>query len=500
MSGMMRPDRRAVLAAGGVLAAMAATRGAGAAAQAGTPFGWAMLQQRAAALARRPYRAPRQVAAGDIDFDAVGAIRYRAGRTLPGAIRPFPLGNTVSTPVAINIVADGRARAVPFAAADFEATRGGAIPPGFAGFRAMEPGRESDWLAFLGASYFRAAGAQDQYGLSARGVAIDTGYGDRERFPAFTEFWIEPTAERAITVYALLDGESVTGAFRFVCRHAGDVQQDVSAVLFLRRDVARLGIAPATSMFWYDDRTTPGATDWRPEIHDSDGLALSTASGERIWRPLRNPPRPTTDSFAADGVRGFGLLQRDRNFDHYQDDGAFYDRRPNLWVEPRGDWGAGAVMLYAFPTRGETVDNVSCFWVPATAPRAGQRLAYDYRLTWGSADPAGHAAGARVVDCWIGAAGRPGAPAIPGASKVVADFSGDSLSGLTRDSGVTAAITVTRGRVLTQAAYPVVGQRDRWRVTADIAPEGGGTADVRLFLQRGEAALGETLLVPLFAA
>ncbi len=460
-------------------------------------FSWEGVQQRAAALARRAYRPAKPVAAAQaIDFDAIGAIRYRADNALLDNIRLFPLGNVAATPVAINVVEQGRARPISFAPELFDVPAGKAAAPGFAGFRAMEPGRESDWLAYLGAAYFRAAGAQDQYGLSARGLAIDTGLADREQFPRFTEFWIERAGERAYVIYALLDGESVTGAFRFASRHDGDVVQDVSSVLFPRRAIERLGIAPITSMFWYGDRTGAGAGDWRPEIHDSDGLALLTASGERLWRPLINPTSPVTDSFAASNLHGFGLIQRDRNFDHYQDDGAFYDRRPNLWVEPRGTWGDGQVMLYAFPTTGETVDNVACFWVPNAPVRAGERLGFDYRLRWASADPS-VAQGARVIDTRLGTAGRPGAAIVAGAIKLVTDFQGDGLAGLTRQSGVVPQIDVARGRVLTSSAYPVVGTRDRWRVTADIAPDAGATADVRLYLKRGEAALSETLLYPL---
>ena len=464
----------------------------------GSPFSWRALQQRAAALAKRPYRAPAPVEnAASLDFDSVGAIRYRADRTLAGGIRLFPLGKYAPTPVAINLVEGGRARPVSFSPELFEAPAGGPAALGIAGFRAMYPGRESDWMSFLGASYFRASGSQDQYGLSARGIAVDTGIDGREEFPAFTEFWIEPTGTMAYTIYALLDGPSLTGAYRFVSSHPGTVVQDVSSVLYLRRDVERLGIAPQTSMFWYGEAATPRATDWRPEIHDSDGLAMLTKGGERVWRPLRNPPRATVDAFGANDVRAFGLVQRDRHFDHYQDDGAFYERRPTLWVEPKGDWGAGSVMLYVFPTDTETVDNVAAFWTPAAPMRAGRRLAFDYRLTWGSADPS-MGQGAHVVDCWTGAAGRPGLPPTRGARKLVVDFVGDALAGLDRTSGVTPGIGVARGRVTDSAAYPVVGQRNRWRVIADVAIDGSEPADVRLFLKRGDAALSETLLVPVY--
>lgn len=489
-------SRRHLLAAGaaaGLLPRLAA-------AQPGR-FSWEALQQRAARLARTPHRAPRPVAAAArIDFDAVGALRYRADRTLAGGIRLFPLGNTTPVPVAINLVESGVARPIAFTPDLFEPRPGAdKVPPalGIAGFRAMEPDRDSDWMAFLGASYFRTAGAEDQYGLSARAIAIDTGIDGREEFPAFTEFWIQRDGDRAYTIHALLDGPSVTGAYRFVARHRRGVTQDVSAVLFLRRDVNRLGIAPATSMFWYD-RSGRGGSDWRPEIHDSDGLAMLAADGERIWRPLVNPPRATIDTFADANFRGFGLLQRDRRFDSYQDDGAFYDRRPSLWTEPKGDWGKGSVMLYAFPTRSETIDNVVAFWSPAARVRAGQRLAYDYRLTWGSDDPTATKA-ARIVDCWTGDAGRPGDTPVAGARKLVVDYVGPGLVGLGRDSGVSVDVAVTRGRALASAAYPVVGRADRWRVTVDVAPAGREPADVRLFLKRGGDALGETLLMPVYA-
>lgn len=496
-------SRRELIGATGAAGLLAIPGFAHAANGAATPCSWETVQGRAAALATQPYRAPRKVeAAAAIDYDAVGSIRYRADRELAGGIRLFPLGRYAPMPVAINVVEAGRARAVPFTRDLFEAMSGHAPPLGIAGFRAMAAGGTSDWMAFQGASYFRTSGSQDQYGLSARGLAINTGLPGREEFPDFTEFWIERTGPQGYTVYALMDGASVTGAYRFVSRHDGDgTVQDVSAVLHVRRDIERIGIAPATSMFWYGEGNRAAGSDWRPEIHDSDGLAMLTGRGERVWRPIVNPPRETLDSFGDAGPKGFGLIQRDRAFDHYQDDGAFYDRRPNLWVEPKGDWGAGRVMLYAFPTASETVDNIVSFWTPEAAPKAGQTMRYDYRLTWGSRDLS-VAQAAHVVDSWTGAAGRPGAEPVKGARKLVVDFAGAGLAGLDRASGVTPAIEVARGRVLNSAAYPVVGQANRWRVTADIAPESTGPApgpaDVRLFLKRGERALSETMLFPIF--
>lgn len=497
---MIETSRRDIVVA---LAALGLWPGA-ACAQAGgvklgkpEPFSWEALKQRAAMLATQPYREPVKVAAAAaIDYDAVGSISYKADKTFAGGIRLFPLGRYAPMPVAINVVEGGAARALDFSPSLFQTSSGHHAALGIAGFRAVSTDGKTDWMAFIGASYFRTAGSQDQYGLSARGIAIDTGIDGKEEFPNFTEFWIQPNGPQAYIVYALLDGPSVTGAYRFDCRYsAAGVVQQVSSTITLRKDVARLGIAPATSMFWYGEGNRAAAVDWRPEIHDSDGLSMATGAGERIWRPLDNPTDAKLDSFQDTNPRGFGLVQRDRDFDHYQDDGAFYDRRANLWIEPKGDWGKGAVTLYAFPTASETVDNVAAFWVPAAPAKAGQAMTFDYTLTWSSRDPSTGIAAARAVSCWRGTAGRPGDTPTAGARKLVVDFIGAGLAGLDRSSGVTPQIDVGNGKMLASAAYPVVGQPNRWRVTADIAPARPGTlADVRLFLKRGATSLSETVL------
>ncbi len=464
----------------------------------GSAFSTDVVRRLAAARAAAPYRPVRAVkGASAIDFDGAGTLRYRADRALLGGIRLFPLTANAQAPITLNIVEDGRATSFSFSPDLFEASAGHPAL-GFAGFRATTADGMSDWIAFLGASYFRTAGAQDQYGLSARGIAIDTGIAGQEEFPAFTDFWIERLGAQHYLVHALLDGPSVTGAFRFDCRHGAEgVVQEVSCSLFFRRDVARLAIAPCTSMFWYGEGDRTPATDWRPEIHDSDGLAILTGAGERIWRPLVNPPRESIDSFAAASPRGFGLIQRDRDFANYQDDGAFYDRRPNLWIEPKGDWGAGAVSLFAFPTRGETDDNVVAFWTPATAVKRGTRLSFDYRMTWNSHDPAADAP-SRAIACRLGTAGRPGQKVIAGGRKVVVDLSGDDLRGLDRGSGIVLQADVAHGRVLDKAAYPIVGQPGRWRAMIDVAADAPGPANLRLFLRQGDRALSETIIVPVF--
>jgi periplasmic glucans biosynthesis protein len=474
---------------------------------AGEPFSWDRLKALALLTARKPWRPLRTLPdANAIDFEEVNRISYRAAKALWPRdgfreTRFFPLHRFANIPVSISVVENGRARPFSFSPDLFElkADKRGTRPnlaAGLAGFRLMKPGGKGDWLAFQGASYFRSAGALDQYGLSARGLAINTGIDGQEEFPTFTSFWLERGPAEAITVYALLEGPSVAGAYRFVNRlGSGGPSQEVTVSLHLRRDVARLGFAPLTSMFWYGEGNRAAATDWRPEIHDSDGLAMFNGAGERIWRPLTNPARPTTYSFVDRAPRGFGLLQRDRDFAHYQDDGAFYDKRPNLWVEPTGDWGAGAVMLYEIPTRREIEDNIVAFWTPAAAAKAGNHYDLDYRLHWTATDPA-PAGLARVVDCWTGTAGPPGLDPIAGARRLVADFEGERLAGLGRDSGVEAVVSPGGRQLIASYAYPVVGTNGRWRMIADIALSGSGANELRAYLKRGHDALSETLLYP----
>ena len=486
----------------GEAAAFVALPAAAPAAQPGTAFSWGALQRRALDLADRPY-APPTLAPASVklpSYDALNRITFRPEHSLLGtegtpAVRLFPLTQYARTPVSITLVENGHARPIPFSRDLFAG--GETIPSGaegFSGFRVMNPGGVGDWLAFQGASYFRSAGALDQYGLSARALAIDTGLERAEEFPRFTHFWLESGPADAMTVYALLDSPSAAGAWRFVNRRSpAGVTQEVSFVLRLRDDVTRLGLAPLTSMFWYGEGNRAQAEDWRPEIHDSDGLAMLTGQGERLWRPLANPVRPITSSFADADPRGFGLLQRDRAFDHYQDDGVFYERRPSLWVEPGGAWGPGSIMLVELPTRGETDDNIGACWSPALPARRGDTIRRDYRLRWIGGEPEPHGS-ARVVDCWRGRAGSPGTEPVPGATRLVADFAGQAFAGLNRTSGVQPVVSLSRGTPLSVVAYPVVGREDCWRMIVDVNQPGDIPLELRAFLRFGNRALTETLL------
>jgi glucans biosynthesis protein len=274
------------------------------------------------------------------------------------------------------------------------------------------------------------------------------------------------------------------------------VIQEVESALFMRRAVERLGIAPLTSMFWYGENGGRGPRDWRPEIHDTDGLALWTGTGERIWRPLSNPPHVMANAFMDENPRGFGLLQRDRNFASYQDDGVFYNRRPSLWVEPLGQWGKGSVQLVEIPTDDEIHDNIVAFWTPAEPAKPGKAFAFNYRLHWLVREPS-PAPVARVVATRLGLGGIPGQKRPPGQLKVVLDLEGEKFGGLTRESGVSAQVSASRGTVSQISVFPIVGT-DQWRLMFDIEAKGEDPVDLRAFVRLGAEPLSETWLCQLF--
>jgi periplasmic glucans biosynthesis protein len=376
---------------------------------------------------------------------------------------------------------------------------------GFAGFRLQESrmrdGRNldwhgNDWAAFLGAAYFRGIGELGQYGLSARGIAVDVSTpGRREEFPDFTRFYFEPPPVGAnqMVIYAALDGPSLTGAYRFVLQRNNGVMMEVDARLFPRRDINQLGIAPMSSMFWFSETIKPTAIDWRPEVHDSDGLALWTGSGEYIWRPLNDPDAPSVSTFDDKAPRGFGLLQRDRNFDHYLD-GVRYDRRPSLWVQPLHDWGEGAVQLIELPTEDETEDNIVAMWVPKQPVTPRSSLRYRYRLQWCAVEP--HETDlARCVATRLGRGGEPGKVRPKGVHKFVVEFLGGPLAALpfgVKPKPILSTSSGSFSNVFTEAVPD--GVHGHWRAQFDFTGSGPKVIDMRLYLKNGEQTLSETWL------
>ena len=469
----------------------------------------ALARQKAA----QPYVAPARASQvlNELDYQAWGDITFDTDHALfadgPLPVTFFHLGKYFQDPVKIHAVDRGQAREVVYDQRYFHMPANSPahrLPEGvgFAGFRVQEPRagkldwRKNDWVAFLGASYFRAIGRLYQYGLSARAIAIDTAvYNQPEEFPRFSQIYIErPTAgSDAVTVHALLEGPSITGACRFRMTRAAGVVMDVDQTLFLRKPVARFGLAPMTSMYWFSETVKPMAVDWRPEVHDSDGLSLWTGRGEHIWRPLNNPPRVMVSAFADENPKGFGLCQRDRVFDHYLD-GVYYDRRPTLWIEPKGNWGRGAVQLIEIPTDDEIMDNIVAAWVPEQQPAPGTALDLSYRLHW-VADEPNPTPLARCVATRLGRGGQPGQPRPPGLRKFLVEFLGGPLKTLPSGVKPEMALKASRGQAGANSLIEAVpdGVPGHWRVQFDLAGvQGAEPVELKLQLTVGGKVASET--------
>ncbi|WP_084704690.1 glucan biosynthesis protein [Beijerinckia mobilis] len=481
------------------------------------PFSFELLKERARSHAALPYIPPPEPSPDivrQLDYEVLGKIRFNMDYALFAngperfPISFFPLGTFFRKSVGMHVVSGGMAREILYNSsyfhmpADSPARR---LPEGagFAGLRIQEPRdgaldwRRNDWIAFLGASYFRAIGSLHQYGLSARAVALDVAVeGKAEEFPDFTHFFIEQNdAHDNVTIYALLESVSLAGACRFVLRREAGVTMEIEQALYIRAPVRRFGLAPLTSMFWFSETVKPMAVDWRPEVHDSDGLALHTSSGERIWRPLNDPPRTIVSSFADENPRGFGLLQRDRRFDHYLD-GVAYDRRPSLWVEPVGGWGKGSVQLVEIPTNDEIHDNIVAMWVPDRAIGAGEEISLAYRLYWQADEPFPTTL-ARCVATRLGNGGEPGRPRPAGRRKFVVEFLGGPLADLASGEKPEAVLWASRGSfsyIFTEAVPDdVVGHwRAQFDFTDSAASETKDPVEMRLTLKAGEKTLSET--------
>ena len=476
------------------------------------PFDYAKLkgqarQLSAAAYKPRPDALPPAIAA--LNWDRWQSIRFRneeslwADDHLRYQVRFFHLGFTIKKPVRMYLIESGQVQELGFDRNMFDYSSSGLKPAevpetlGFAGFRLNF---HTDWIrdmaAFQGASYFRAVDGDMQYGMSQRGLAVNTGMPYPEEWPEFIAYYLERPAKDSslLTVYGLLDSPSVTGAYRFVIEVGDTLVMDVDAALYPRKQIERIGIAPGTSMFLYGENDRRVAFDWRPQIHDSDGLQIWTGAGEWIWRPLMNPPVVRTNSFVDNSPRGFGLVQRERRFSQYEDDGVFYDKRPTVWVEPRGHWGAGQVMLVEIPTVDETFDNVVAFWNPAEKPQKGQELLFGYKLYWCREIPVSSGlATAHATRTGIG--GIVGQKRQYFSWRFVVDFAGGDFPLLGEHANVVPVISASRGTVEITSARPL-REINGWRAVFDLrlTDESVEPINLRLFLQQNGQPLTETWL------
>ncbi|WP_309043321.1 glucan biosynthesis protein [Marinobacter sediminicola] len=473
------------------------------------PFSYAWLKGHARELASQPYvshegELPQSLK--QISWDDYQAIRFRKDHALwadsDSAFQAqlFHLGLYFQSPVKIHEVINEKARLLQYNP-EYFAYEGkeplGDLPSnlGYAGFRLhYQTDFSRDLAAFLGASYFRAVGSEMQYGMSARGLAIDTAMNGEEEFPRFSAYWLEKPqpGSHVLRVWGLLDSPSITGAYAFVLDPGRNMVMDVDIALYPRTEMKRAGIAPLTSMYQVGENNRRMDYDWRPEIHDSDGLAMLSGSGEWLWRPLENPAHLRFNSFSDNNPQGFGLLQRDRNFDHYQDDGVFYERRPSVWVQPKGQWGEGSIDLVEIPTVDETFDNIVAFWHPDKPLRPNQEYLYAYRLHWGEQAPVTPNELATVQATRTGLGGVIGQKREYFSWRFAVDFAGGVLSMLADNSEVEPVITVSRGEVEITSARPL-SAIDGYRAMFDLVPgESEEPVNIRMYLRLGDEPLTET--------
>lgn len=507
MTDFSRRDVLSLLAVLGIAGPYAAgARADGLAFAAPKPFSFDNLIEDAKRRAAEFYEP--QIAKGaaileKIDYDQHNKIRFRLDRAIPvndgrARVALFHPGALFPLPVSINLVTGDTSKELSYRPDYFdmpEDSPARQLPEdlGFAGFRVMGAESERDWLAFLGYSYFRSSGELDQFGQSARALAIDVATPTPEEFPRFTHFYFAPSQNGDLTIYCSLDSPRVTGALRMDMIRDGKVVMDISARYFAREDIGRFGIAPLTSMFWFSEANRERGKDWRPEVHDTDGLAVWTGQGERLWRPLNNPDRVMTSSFSDENPKGFGLLQRDRDFENYEDDGVFYEKRPSVWVEPKGGWGRGQVQLVEIPTDDEIHDNIVAYWLSDRPVKKGDAISLDYLLSWAKDEPHPPEVG-RVIATRIGRGGIPGQPRPPGVYKIVVDFAGGPISGLAKQGEpVEAVVSASAGTVSNVSAYSNKAE-DSWRALFDLTPSNGDPVELRLFLRKNGVPLTETWL------
>lgn len=464
------------------------------------PFDRSSVRQAARDLASKPYRAPSEKLPDNlakIDYDQYRAIRFlpdRAlwrGEKLPFEAQFFHRGFFYKNQVDIFEVKNGQASKIAYQPDLF--SFGGLAPPapgvdlGFAGFRLHAPINKPDYYdevcVFLGASYFRAVAKGQLFGLSARGLSINTGEPKGEEFPLFKTFWIEKPAPGAnsIVVHALLDSVSAAAAYRFTIRPGDTTVFDVEMAVYPRVDLDHAGLAPMSSMFFFGPNDRKDVDDFRPAVHDSDGLAIFNGRGEELWRPLHNPRDLQISSFSDLNPRGFGLMQRQKSFSAYQDLESNFERRPSLWAEPIGDWGEGAVKLVEIPTKEEVHDNIAMFWLLKVALAAKGEHTFTYRLHWGPDAPR-PAQLARFSRTGIGAKGD-------NATIFVLDLIGDRLKAVDPKilRGVVTAGEAKIQNIVTQP-NPATGG---WRLSFELLKE-KTPVEIRASLMQDNEPVSET--------
>ncbi len=483
--------------------------------------------QRALERAQKPFHSPRAdlpkvLRQDNLDYDKYREIRFLRDKALwteddlPFRIEFFHPGYLYQEPVHVNEFTETHTQPIRFVQDFFDYGKldiANQIPSktGYAGFRILYPLNTTNQLdelgAFLGASYFRLLGKDQRYGLSARGLALNCGESDRpEEFPIFTDWWLgKPQKDdTTVTLFAILDSVSCTGAYEFHIHPGETTVADVDAIIYLRETkkilayntnqapVKTIGFAPLTSMFWFGKNSERKFDDYRPEVHDSDGLLVKMGNGEVLWRPLDNPSMMRQQIFSAPNIKGFGLLQRERNFAAYQDSFNFYHLEPSVWVEPHGtNWDAGDLHLVELNTAYEGMDNVVAFWNPKNKPAPLQPFRFGYTLKWQTRDADVKLSENRVVSTRIGLDLDPNCR---DCRQIVVDFKGPKLDSMTENSPPVAVANCSANAVIVNNQVVHVAETKTWRVILKMQPKLGNVnpVDLRCTLQHGTNILSET--------
>ncbi len=511
-----RPDSRRLLADRSALqlgpivglALLVSTAPRALAAGPNPPFGFREVAAKAEQLAKESFQEPKAQVPDwltKITYDQWRQIRFRPdqalwrGQRLPFQVEFFHPGLFYNRIVVVNVVDSKEVHPMEFSPSQFDYGHNdfaSKVPQnlGYAGFRIHAPFKTPKYydevIVFLGATYFRAVGKDEAFGLSARSLSINTAEPSGEEFPYFREFWlVKPAAKaKAMTIYALLDSPSLTGAYSFAVQPGEQTMVNVEGQLFLRQAVKKLGIAPLTSMFFHGENSARQFEDFRPEAHDSDGLLLNFSTGEWLWRPLDNPRTLQVNGFQMSKPAGFGFLQRDRVFDHYQDLETRPDRRPSVWQVPRGDWNTGRVEVVEIPTKSDTNDNVVTYWVPDKQAKPGESVLFAYTMYWYGDDPS-RPPGGRVV------ATRQDRGTAEGLYRFVIDFAGRQLEALDADTVLRGVVTIASGADAAELVDQHVvknGVTGGWRLTFQVRPKQKNPIELRAFLDKGGEALTET--------
>ncbi|WJV64755.1 glucan biosynthesis protein G [Pectobacteriaceae bacterium CE70] len=473
--------------------------------------------QQAEKLAAKGFEAPKSNLPAqfrDMKFADYQQIRFKQDKSYWNAAKtPFKLqfyhqGMYFDLPVKINEVTATSVNEIKYSPDYFDFGSVNHDPEtvknlGFAGFKVLYPINKADKydeiVSMLGASYFRVVGKGQVYGLSARGLAIDTALPSGEEFPRFREFWIERPKpnDNHLVIYALLDSPRSTGAYRFVVYPGRDTVVNVEARIYLRDKVGKLGIAPLTSMYLFGANQPSPTLNYRPELHDSDGLSIHAGNGEWIWRPLNNPKHLAVSTYTIESPKGFGLLQRGRNFLSYEDLDDRYDLRPSGWVEPLGDWGKGKVELVEIPTSDETNDNIVAFWTPDVLPEKGKPLDMKYRLRFTSDEDQLHTPGIAYVKRTMRSTGDVKQSNLirqpDGTTAFLVDFVGPEMAKMDPATPVTPQVSIGANGEIVEDSVRYNPVTHGWRLTLRLrVKDNKQPTEMRAALVNGDKTLTET--------